>query len=62
MYKLYKNIIEVIDVNFLHIHLYVKSLNKGIKLKMEDLKLDLPKFLFEYEIRDQILFEYKFSE
>ncbi|MCC2344178.1 CDP-glycerol glycerophosphotransferase family protein [Bacillus anthracis] len=62
MYKLYKNIIEVIDVNFLHMHLYVKSLNTGIKLKIEDLKLDLPKFLFEYEIRDQIIFEYKLAE
>lgn len=62
MYKLYKGIVEVIDVNFSHIHLYVKSLNEAIKLQMEDLTLEEPKYLFEYEIRDQIILEYKLAE
>ncbi|RXZ01809.1 CDP-glycerol glycerophosphotransferase family protein [Fictibacillus sp. S7] len=62
MYVSYSNLFEVIESSEVLIHIHVESINQFFKIELLDLDESSPMFLFDYEIKDHLLFKHAMDE
>jgi CDP-glycerol glycerophosphotransferase (TagB/SpsB family) len=62
MSSVYNNMIEIIELNDSYIHLYIKELNKFIEYHYTSLQTDEPEYLFDHEIKNQLLLKHTIDD